>query len=224
MQTYQTKPEQIEMNLPIVIFGAKEWGRVALDIFRSHDLLVYCFLDDDASLHNQNIDEITVMGSTDSEEILKIIGKDCDAFIAVQHRKEKEHLIKHLQQKRKKAPINAIHASAVVEPSANLGIGNLIGARAVIGTQVYLGNHAIISAGAVVDYETQIGDFVQIGTGSIICPKVKIGEGAFIGSGVTIVSGVKIGKNASVGAGSLVVKDVGEGETVFGVPAQKVTV
>ena len=70
------------MENPVIIFGAKETGITALDNFQSNDVVVYCFLDDDASLHQTEIQNIPVLGTTDDEEYLKIIGKKCEVFIA----------------------------------------------------------------------------------------------------------------------------------------------
>ena len=49
---------------------------------------------------------------------------------------------------------------------------------------------------------------------------VEIGDDVTIGSGAIVLGGVKIGDRAMVGAGAVVSRDVGEGETVAGVPAR----
>ncbi|WP_448518647.1 acetyltransferase [Rhodoflexus sp.] len=210
------------MENPVIIFGASGLGRTALDIFQSNDVLVYCLLDDDKSLHGQEINAIPIAATTDSEEYLRMIGDRCEAFVATDDNRLRKSLVKYLIEKRKKMPVNAIHQQAFIETSATIGHGNLIAARVFIGSSVQIGSHCIINAGAIIDYETTIGDFVQIGVGSLINSKVTIKEGAFIGTGVTVVAGVTIGKNARIGAGSVVISDVADGETVFGVPAKKV--
>jgi FlaA1/EpsC-like NDP-sugar epimerase len=58
------------MEKPVIIFGAGDMGRAALDIFESNQIITYCFLDDDPETHGNEIDNISVMGSTDNEEIL----------------------------------------------------------------------------------------------------------------------------------------------------------
>ena len=70
------------MNKPVIIISASEFGKAALDILKSNKVVVYGFLDDNKKLHGQEIEDITVLGSTDNEELFKIIGKDCDVFIA----------------------------------------------------------------------------------------------------------------------------------------------
>ncbi|MCS7019270.1 MAG: NeuD/PglB/VioB family sugar acetyltransferase [Cytophagales bacterium] len=210
------------MENPVIILGASGLGRVAVDIFQSNDIMVYCLLDDDPSLHGKEIGAVAIVGTTDNEEYLRIIGEKCEAFVATDDNRLRKSLVKMLAEKRKKMPVNAIHKQAFIEPSASIGHGNLIAMQAAVGSAVQIGNHCIIHAGAIIDYEAVISDFVQIGAGSVVNSKVTIKEGAFIGSGVTIVSGVTIGKKARIGAGSVVIADVADGETVFGVPAKKV--
>ncbi|MDX2302444.1 MAG: acetyltransferase [Microscillaceae bacterium] len=206
---------------PVIIFGAGGLGKAALEIFKTNKVVVYGFLDDNESLQGKEFDFVTVLGSTDNTEFLKLIGKQCDAFVALDENRPKKVLVEMLREKRKTVPVNAIHATATISSTVEMGYGNLINAGAILGAYVQLGGYCIVHAGAIIDHETKIGDYVQIGAGSIINAQVEIGEGAFIGSGVTIVAGVKIGAGARVGAGSVVIKDVDEDATVFGNPAQK---
>jgi sugar O-acyltransferase (sialic acid O-acetyltransferase NeuD family) len=212
------------MENPVIIMGAGGLGRLALDIFLSNGIIVYCLLDDDQKLHNTTIGDIQIAGATDDENFLKVIGSKCEAFIAVENTRERKALVKLLNEERKAMPVNAIHQRAFVETSATLGHGNLLAARIQIGSYASVGNHCIVHAGAIIEYQSSIADYVQIGAGSIIGAGCIIEEGAFIGAGANIVAGVKIGKNARVGAGSLVTAHVEAGTTVFGVPAQPVKV
>jgi len=210
------------MENPVMILGAGGLGAVALDIFQSNSVIVYGFLDDNTKLHGTDISGISVMGSTDDEGFTKLIGKKCEAFVAVDDTKYRKNLVEMLNEVRHVMPVNAIHQTAYTAPSAAIGHGNLIGPGVVINTNARIGSHLIVHARAVIDYQAEIADFVQIGTGCNIGAGVKIEEGAFIGSGVTIVAGITIGKNARVGAGSIVVETVAARATVFGNPAKPV--
>jgi sugar O-acyltransferase (sialic acid O-acetyltransferase NeuD family) len=210
------------MENPVVIFGANHLGRSAKEIFEKNGNAVYCFLDDNKSLHGTEIDNVTVLGSTDDDGFLKLIGKKCEAFVAMDENKVRRSLVKMLQEVRKVQPVNAIHQSAIIPETVHMGHGNLIDTGVTIGTGAKFGSHCIAHAGVIVGAESVIGDFVQIGAGSIINPGAEIEEEAFLGSGVIIVSGVKIGKGARIGAGSVVISAVKSGETVFGNPAQPI--
>ncbi len=210
------------MENPVIIFGANGLGALALDIFTSHNVVVYGFLDDDKKLHNTEINLISVLGSTDDDGFLKLIGKKCEAFVATDDAKLRKNLVEMLLERRKMMPVNAIHKLANVAENAVIGHGNLVALGASINTNAVVGNHCIININACVDYNAKIADFVQIGAGATIGADVQIGENAFIGAGSVIVAGVQIGANARVGAGSVVVADVDKSVTVFGNPAKKV--
>ncbi len=207
---------------PVIIFGAGGLGKAALEIFESNDIIVYGFLDDDAELHGKEINNIPILGRTEDDGFLKLIGKKCDAFIAVDDAKLKKSLTKLLNDRRKVMPINAHHQSANLAQYLNLGHGNFISSGTTLNSNVTLGNHCIINAGATLDYDVQLGDFVQVGTGAAIGAGCTIGDNCFIGAGSTLISGISIGKNARIGAGSVVIRDVDDGETLFGNPAESV--
>jgi sugar O-acyltransferase (sialic acid O-acetyltransferase NeuD family) len=183
---------------------------------------VYGFLDDDKKLHNTEIDEVVVLGDTDNDGFLKLIGKKCEAFVAVDDNKLRKSLVKMIQEVRHMQPVNAIHSRSVVSEKAILGHGNFIDCNAYLAPGSKIGSHCIIHTQTSVGVGASLGDFVQIGAGSSINAGVTIEDEVFIGSGVTIVSGVTVGKGARIGAGSVVIASVKEGETVFGNPAAKV--
>ncbi len=210
------------MDKPVIILGAKGIAHPALEIFNSNQVIVYGFLDEDATMHGTEINNIPVLGNTEDEGFLKLIGKKTEAFVAVDDSKYRKFLVDMLLENRKTQPINAIHHRAYISTDAALGHGNFINANVSVGAAAEIGSYCIFHSGVIIDHNAKIQDYVQIGAGSIINAEVTIEEGAFIGSGVTIISGVSIGKGARVGAGSVVIASVGKNETVFGNPATKV--
>ncbi len=210
------------MNKPVIILGAGGIGKAAYEILRSHDVIVYCFLDDREELHGTEINEVSVLGRTDDDGFLKLIGHKCEAFVATDDNNERNALVKMLKERRKVMPINAIHKNANLAVSSAISHGNFINDSVVIGANATIGNHNLIHSGAIIEFDATVGDFVQIGPGTVVGPGVKIVDQSFIGAGVTLVAGIKIGKGARVGAGSVVVNDVKAGDTVFGNPAKVV--
>lgn len=205
-----------------MILGAKTAGTLALDAFVSNDVVVYCFLDDDTALRGQEVHTVSVMGATDDEQFLKLLGKQCEVFVATDDTASRRSLTKLLKDTYKLAPVNAIHRAATVSEYAWLGHGNYVGAGAVVGPSAHVSNHCRLEARAVVEPGAQVADFVSIGAGAIIGAGAVLEEGAFIGAGVVVPGTVRIGKNARVGAGSVVVGDVPDKATVFGNPAKTV--
>lgn len=210
------------MENPVIIFGAKGQAITALEIFQSNGNLIYCFLDDEIKLHGKELHDITIMGATDDDGFLKLIGKKCDAFVAIENTKQREFIAQMLLEKRKVMPVNAIHAKSYISTFATIGHGNLISAGASIGADSTIGSFCVVNTNATIDTGVEISDLVQIGAGTVINSGVIIEKGVFIGSGVTIISGITIGKNARIGAGSVVMASVKAGQTVFGVPAVEV--
>lgn len=210
------------MNKPIIILGAGSIGKSAMEAFLSNDVLVYGFLDDDSSLQGKEIGEVEVMGKLDDQTYLSVIGGECEAFVAMEEIEIRRNLVQMLIDERKVMPVNAIHDSAILASSAQIGHGNYIGAGVIVGSYAALENHLIINPGAIINHDVKLGNYTLVGAGSVINSGVQIEEEVFIGSGVTVVSGIKVGSGARIGAGSVVIKNIDEGQTVFGNPAEPV--
>lgn len=210
------------MENPVIILGAQNVGTTALDSFLSNDIVVYCLLDDDTTLQNTELNDVPVMGNTDDKELLKLLGKKCEVFVATEDTASRRSLTSMLHDEYQVVPVNAIHARASVSPHAWLGHGNLVSANAVIASNTKIGNGCLIGPNSVVDTRAELADYVQVGAGAILNAGVILGEQAFVGAGAVVVAGVKIGAKARIGAGSVVVADVPAGQTLFGNPAVKV--
>ncbi|UBM57569.1 acetyltransferase [Marinilongibacter aquaticus] len=208
------------MKNPVIIFGAGQLGKTALSIFNENNILLYGFLDDKEELNGKEIGQVMVLGKTSEEELLSLIGKKTEAFVAIRNASDRKTITESLKKKRKAVPVNAIHPSAKLAEEASIGHGNLVAANASIGPFSEIGNSNILGPNSVLDTETKIGNFVEIGSGALINSGVEIEDGAFVGSGAVLVSGIKIGKNARIGAGSVVIADVKANETLFGNPAK----
>jgi sugar O-acyltransferase (sialic acid O-acetyltransferase NeuD family) len=211
------------MQHPVIIIGAKQLGAVALDIFQSNDVMVYCLLDDDKSLHRTEVNDVTVMGDTDDEHLLSFVGKKCEAFIAVEEAAQRKSLMKLINDQQQTMPVNAVHKDSSVSEQAVMGHGNLVSAGVIINTNAKIGDLNLLNARALVDHHATIGTNVQVGAGAIIGAGASVEDNVFIGAGAVIVPGIKIEKGARIGAGSVVIADVKARETVFGNPAQKVS-
>ncbi|SOD96071.1 acetyltransferase [Spirosoma fluviale] len=209
------------MENPVLIFGAGSLGMTALDIFQRNTVVVYGLLDDNKELHGKEFSDVSVLGETDDDGFLKLIGQKCEAFVAISDGRVRKRLVKMLNERRKIQPVNAIHDTATVSGMATIGHGNLIAARVVINPLAEVGQHCILQSGVIIDSQAKVGDYVLLGTGSVVNSGAIIEEGAFIGTGATIIGGVTIGKNARIGAGSVVIENVEAGTTVFGNPAKK---
>lgn len=191
-------------------------------MFESNDIVIYGFLDDDKELKGTEVDDVSVLGKTNDDGFLKLIGQKAEAFVASDDNQVRKSLVEMLKKKRKVMPVNAIHSSALIDPSAHLSHGSFVSMNVAVGLNAKVGNHCILNSGAVIDHGAELGEFVQVGAGATIGAEAVLEDEVFVGAGVTIVPGVKIGKGARIGAGSVVISEVDEGTTVFGNPAAEI--
>ena len=210
------------MENPVIILGAQTVGIAALDAFLSNDVVVYCLLDDDQKLQGTELLDVPVMGNTDDAELLKLLGKKCEVFVATDDAASRRSLTQMLRTEYEAVPVNAIHERASVSAHATLGHGNYIGPNAVVAATATLGDGCLVGPNVVIEARASMGDYAQLGSGALLGTEVQVGAQAFVGAGAVVVSGVKIGDKARIGAGSVVVADVPAGQTVFGNPAVKV--
>ncbi len=115
-----------------------------------------------------------------------------------------------------------IDPSAVVSSTAQIGEGTFIGKRAIVNSEASIGKMCIINTGSIIEHENRIGDYTHIAVGTVLCGNVKIGSQCLVGANSTIIQGISIGNNTIVGAGSVVLTDVGNNETIVGVPAKAI--
>ena len=210
------------MENPVIILGAQAVGTAALEAFLSNDVVVYCMLDDDPKLHNTELLDVPVMGNTDDGELLKLLGKKCEVFVATEDGASRRSLTKLLRDEYEVAPVNCIHQRASVSGHAELGHGNYVGPNAVVAATAKLGDGILIGPNTVVEARATVGDYAQLGSGAQVGVGATVGANAFVGAGAVLVAGIKVGDKARVGAGSVVVADVPANQTVFGNPAKAV--
>ena len=115
--------------------------------------------------------------------------------------------------------VNAVSPTAVVSPSARVGVGVAIMAGAVVNARTEIGDLVVINTGATVDHDCRIGPAAHIAPQSGLAGNVNVGERTFVGIGSSVIPEVTIGVDVMVGAGSVVLIDIPDTATAVGVPA-----
>ncbi len=205
--------------MKIVIVGAGGHGRVVLDIFRdNHQFDIAGFLDSNEDLHHCFVDDKEVLGDISLIPKFRQMGIG-GAIIAIGDNQIR-CVYAEAFEKANIQLISAIHPSANIAHSAQIGHNVVIASGANICTQVIVEDSAILNTGCIVDHESHIARGVHICPGVRLAGHVTVKEHAFVGIGATVIHGVTIGEAAVVGAGAVVLKDVEPRTTVVGVPAR----
>ncbi|MHA8067484.1 NeuD/PglB/VioB family sugar acetyltransferase [Aquirufa sp. ROCK2-A2] len=207
-------------SLPVIIIGVNPFALEVAHIFEKNNVVIYGFLDDDPKKKDTSVGEIPVLGNTEDDTFWSLIGKNCNVFVALDNPVERRKMIETIIEDRKVKPVNAIHPSAQISDSKNLGYGAYIGAGSIISPEAKIGESCIIGAGVIVETGAILDDYSQIGSGTVVGKEAKIDSNVFVGINSTIVGSVKIGKSATVGAGSVVIENVPSSKRVFGNPAK----
>lgn len=113
-----------------------------------------------------------------------------------------------------------IHPQAIVSPLAQIGDGTVVFAGAVVNPCAQIGENCIINTAAVVEHDVILGKGVHIAPRALLSGGVDVGEDTMVGMGSCVLQGRIVGKRCIIGAGSVVTHDVGDDETVVGIPAR----
>ncbi|HNA01215.1 MAG TPA: acetyltransferase [Ferruginibacter sp.] len=202
----------------MILIGYSGHAFVVYGILRSAGIAVTGYCDREAK--QQNPFELPYFGTELSEKGMQAI-RDHGFFIAVGDNSIRKKIYDQLASQNLQ-PVNAIHASAVIDPSAVVAKqGVMIAAQATVNPLARIGAGAICNTGCIIEHECVVGAFAHIGPGAVLCGNVQVGDGSFVGANAVVRQGIRIGRNAMIGAGAVVVKDVPDGTTVVGVPARQ---
>jgi sugar O-acyltransferase (sialic acid O-acetyltransferase NeuD family) len=117
-------------------------------------------------------------------------------------------------------PVNVIHPTAHIDPSVQIGEGNVICQNAVVIADTKIGNCVNIHTGATIDHDNIIEDGANLGPGVHTAGRVKIKQDAFMGTGSIAIPDAIIGEGSVVGAGAVVLNTVDPYTLVVGIPAK----
>lgn len=202
----------------IYILGAEGMARETLNIYRDLGRFkeVAGFIEEnckreDLKIHGKRVMDASVIDTLPKNSI----------FIGAMGFPKRKRWIENIEQKGFIFD-TAIHPSAIIGNSVNIGKGCMVCPRAVMTCDITIGQHSIINISSTVSHDSVIGKFVTISPGVNIAGKVIISDECWIGIGATITDKVSIGKGTYIGAGAVVTKDIPENVLAVGVPAKPI--
>lgn len=211
-------------KLPVIGLGAGGHAKVLIEALRNNPTYEPIgMLDTNPQLHGQKILDVPVLGGDNL--LLELVQKGvvhCFIGVGSVGSTRVRQCLFDSARKFGLEPINIIHATANISPSAKLGLGVTILAGSIISTEACLEDNVVVNTGAIVEHDCRIGAHCHIATGARLAGMVTVGAGTHIGIGATVRQSIRIGQNVVVGAGAVVVDDVPEGVVVVGVPAKEI--
>ena len=193
----------------MILYGASGHAKVVLDICLKNGEVITMVLDDD-------IKKKDLLGYAVKHDVKDDVLVDQRMIISIGNNKVR----KEISSKIKADYVNAIHPSAVVDPTVTFEKGTVVMANAVVNSHSQIGNHCILNTASSVDHDCNLEDFVHISPKATLCGGVSIGEGTQVGAGAIVLPNVKVGKWCKVGAGAVVLKDVEDYTTIVGNPGR----
>ena len=194
--------------MKVIIVGAGSTAQgVASILLSDRNFQVVGFTDKDNKSKGKKILDIEVIGSHDLLRDLFASGIH-GAVVAIGYDNNLRERHFHRLREIGFEMVSAVHPSALIDRSANIGGGVVISPGCIISPMVKIEQNTILAPGVIIGAETQIADNVYIGIGCNISGGTFIKRNAFLSAGCSVAPFVTVGKNSKIKPGTSVVKNV----------------
>lgn len=208
----QTSNHRVHAKEGVVVIGAGGHAKVVIATLQATGQPVATVYDDDKRLWGQAILGIPIRGPV--SDLQQQTGRK--AVIAIGDNQVRKTISAQLEMDW----ICAVHPSAQVHSTSQLGKGTVVFAGAVIQPEVKVGAHSIINTSSSVDHDCSLGPFVHVGPGVHLAGNVRLGASVSLGIGSNVIPDISIEKNTVVGAGAVVLMDLPPNVLSVGTPAR----
>ena len=177
------------------------------------------FLDGDVKLDEQEYKKLPLplLGDIESYE-----AEAEDVFIcAIADCVARERLTKRMELK-SAVFINLIHCTALIAPTAKIGIGCIIAFLCHVGPDTTVGNHVIINARSGMAHDVQVDDYCSFMGNSGLMGYAKAGRRVYFADSAKALPHAIIEDDVYIGVNSVVFKRAKQGQKLFGNPASPI--
>ncbi|MED3652387.1 acetyltransferase [Heyndrickxia sporothermodurans] len=175
-------------------------------------------IDDDKTLHGQEVMGFKVVGNTD---YLKSYSENNKVYgvIAIASGDVRRKISQKLDSVQW---VNIIHPNTVISDYVEMGRGNIICAGVIINPECSFGDHCHINIGTTIGHDVLMLNYVTVMPGSRISGNVTLKSNSMVGTGSSIIQGITIEENVRLGAGAVVTKNTAPDSLYVGIPAKQI--
>jgi sugar O-acyltransferase (sialic acid O-acetyltransferase NeuD family) len=181
----------------VLLYGAGDFGNIVKNILQFTDYTFAGFISDiekggevigDYTYLVKNVDKneygvVITVGYTDLSNRMKLYENVSSAGFTLP---------------------NIIHNNSRIDPSVQIGNGNIIMASTDIDLNVIISDSVVIWPGTVISHDSKIGSNVFLSPNCTVCGYSNIGKNTFVGAGSIIVDKCIVKENSFIKAGSLI--------------------
>ena len=150
--------------------------------------------------------------------------KSEDFFLAIGSNSLREKYWKILQQNKVITP-NLVASTSFVDPSAQLGEGNIICHQAILGACVHIGDNNLLNTASLIEHESKIGSHCHMAPKSVLAGRSTLGNSCFVGLGAKIIDKLSVANGTTIGAGACLLESISEEKRTYaGIPAKGLNV
>ncbi len=202
------------MKKNLYIFGCSGIGKSICDsIDRSMlDFLEIYFVDNDSKKVNSSFYGKNVISLEKLKKIKQKNDKMIFAFFKPHNIFDREDYINKIRKELNIDLISIIDSSAVISPTATIGIGTYIGPNVVLDSDAKIGKNNIILFNSIISREVEITDSCFISAGCVLKGSVRINESSFISANASIAK--NINAKSFINAGLLLTEEINQSSIV----------
>jgi acetyltransferase EpsM len=205
--------------MKLVLWGAGGHGKVVLDIARASDRYsAIAFVDDNWDHKQKEFCGCMFLGSFRDLEAPGAPGRDF-ILVAIGSNQVRARCFEFARRQGWEAA-TLVHPTAIVSPSARLGMGTVVMPRVVVNAGAEIGDNCILNTGAIVEHDCRVGDHVHLSPGVVLGGSVTVHSFVHMGLSSVALPGAVIGEGAVAGAGAVVLRAAPPWSTVVGLPAR----